>query len=684
MRRMGCGCLNHGGTRILGPVGPVGAVALALLSSAEVGAQVRDSAQVADTVVAVRLPPVVVTVSRTPVRADRVGSAVAVVAAEDLRTEPPRYAFESLRDLPGSYVDEGAGPGGPTIVRIRGGEEVHTQILLDGIQVNQTGGFFDMQGLALSNLERVEVARGPQSAAWGSSAMSGVVQFITPRGRPGPARFRLRAEGGGASEFGGSFRTEVGASGGTETLQYSAGAGVGLNRGVFELPHDTWTGDASLRVDYLPSLEWEVSTTLRYLRYQGRLPVRDPGATRVPLDPNARNERDRLATSLQARYSPSARWSHQLRADLYRDDFLFQDEFDALDPADYPFFVFDADLDFTERLLRPRLEYQGSVRAAAGEDETGAVLTFGSLWEYSDVDQSLSGAFGDSELAFDRQSGAAFAEVLWDVVPRWSTMVGVRVEKFEGIPAEVTPRLNTVIRPAPGLVDLRVAWGLAYKVPSLSQQYQENDFIAPNPELEPERSRSWEVGLDLTPMDRRLRVELTYFDQRFEDLIRTVALEGSNRNINRNLGRSRARGVEWSATLQTHPRFAVGSSGAWVDTEILENSGLNPEEYPLGEALPFRPNMNGSLFIEFLASRGLRTFLRGSYVGPQTVLSERFSGDRVELDPHFVLDATVRFEPRAGVSFYARVENLLARDYLVAFDRPGIPVRASVGVQWEN
>jgi len=84
---------------------------------------------------------------------------VTVVSVQDLRTEPPRYAFELLRDLPGAHVDEGAGPGGPTIVRIRGGEEVYTQILLDGVQVNQTGGFFDMQGLALSNLERVEVVR---------------------------------------------------------------------------------------------------------------------------------------------------------------------------------------------------------------------------------------------------------------------------------------------------------------------------------------------------------------------------------------------------------------------------------------------------------------------------------------------------------------------------------------------
>ncbi len=672
------------GSRVPAGLGVTGALSAVMALPAGGHAQVPDTIQVPDTVVAMRLPPVVVTVSREPVRADRVGTAVTIVSVQDLRTEPPRYAFELLRDLPGAHVDEGAGPGGPTIVRIRGGEEVYTQILLDGVQVNQTGGFFDMQGLALSNLERVEVVRGPQSAAWGSSAMSGVVHFITPRGRPGPTRWGIRAEGGGASKFGGGFRTELSASGGSEAVQYSTGVGVGLNRGVFELPHDTWTGDASLRVDYLPSSNWDVSATLRYLRYQGRLPVRDPGATRVALDPNARNERDRLASSLRARYSPSERWSHQLRADLFLDDFLFHDESDGLDPADYPFFVFDANLDFTERLLRPRLEYQGSVRSGSWGTGNGAVLTFGTLWEHSNVDQSVSGAFGDSELAFDRQSGAAFAEVLWDVAPRLSAMAGLRAEKFEGIHAEVTPRVNAVFRAVPGLMDLRAAWGKGFKAPSLSQQFQENDFIAPNPELEPERSRSWEVGAALTPLEQSLRLELTYFDQRFDDLIRTVALEGSNRAINRNLGRSRARGVEWSARLQTHPLFAVGSAGAWVETEILENTGLNPEEFPLGEALPFRPAMNGSVFVEFLVPRSLRTFLRASYVGSQTVLSERFSGQRVELEGYFVLDATLTYVPRNGFSVYARAENLLAQDYEVAFDRPGIPVRASVGVRLGN
>src|SRR5688500_20401294 len=88
------------------------------------------------------------------------------------------YLSDALRSHSGGHIEESAGPGGPTILRLRGGEEVFTQTLLDGVQLNQNGGFFDFQGLMLTNVARIEVLRGPQSALYGSTAMSGVVQKI--------------------------------------------------------------------------------------------------------------------------------------------------------------------------------------------------------------------------------------------------------------------------------------------------------------------------------------------------------------------------------------------------------------------------------------------------------------------------------------------------------------------------
>jgi vitamin B12 transporter len=174
------------------------ALTLGTMAAAPLAAQQRDTLRT-DT-----LSPVVVTGGWTPVQAANFPGAVSVINDARLQAEAAPLAIDLLRSLPGTHVDEAAGPGGPAIVRLRGGEEVFTQILLDGTPINDNGGFFDFQGFGLSNLERVEVARGPQSAVFGSSAVSGVVQFVTRAGTAGPLRTRASMEGGGASENGGS------------------------------------------------------------------------------------------------------------------------------------------------------------------------------------------------------------------------------------------------------------------------------------------------------------------------------------------------------------------------------------------------------------------------------------------------------------------------------------------------
>jgi vitamin B12 transporter len=153
------------------------------------GAQESDSARTrADSIRRANLPPIVVTGTASPGAIRDLGLAVTVLGHQELRMRAPLYAVDLLRDAAGTHVDEAVGPEGPMIVRLRGGEEVYTQILMDGTAINQNGGFFDFQGFPLTNVERVEIVRGPQSVVYGSSAMSGVVQYLTQSGTPGRPR----------------------------------------------------------------------------------------------------------------------------------------------------------------------------------------------------------------------------------------------------------------------------------------------------------------------------------------------------------------------------------------------------------------------------------------------------------------------------------------------------------------
>ena len=229
-------------------------------------------------------------------------------------------------------------------------------------------------------------------------------------------------------------------------------------------------------------------------------------------------------------------------------------------------------------------------------------------------------------------------------------------------------------------LSLRGAVGRAYKAPNLQQQYLDNPFIVANPELRAETSTSWEVGMDLARPGRDWTLGLTAFHQGFDDLIRTVSLEGDTRQINRNLGSATAAGVEWQARTRLSGPWWLSSEGVVLRTEIVDAEGLSASEYPEGGALPFRPSATGVLELSYQPSSGLDVTVSARGVGAQTVLSERFSGARVEVPGYVLMGLSAGKEVRPGIRFYLRMDNALDREYQTAFDRPGAPAVGTLGM----
>jgi vitamin B12 transporter len=654
------------------------AVAVAVLDDERALAQVRDTTAVDTT--RVHLAPIVVTAARVPVRSDRLGFTMSVLDAEDLRLRRPVTAAEALRGLGGTFIDEANGPGGPTIVRLRGGEEVFTQVLIDGVPINQNGGFFDMLGFSPGNLERIEVVRGPQSALYGSSAVSGVVQFLTRRGMAGPPRLFVSGEGTESTTNGGGYRGHAEIAGGSPALRYSAGAGWTYNRGIFDLPNDAKTRDASLRLDAQPSTRFDLTGVFRFTGVDAMLPVRDPGATRVPLDPTARNERDRTIAAATARFAQTDRLHHQIRASHYREDFVYDDVRDGV-PQGLPFFVFDATFRLDSELRRSALEYAGDYRTG-GALSDDLILSWGARIEHEALDDTTSGDF-TGKVDLDRGSTAGFAELLVRPMPWLDLLAGARVDKYDGLDAAVTPRASAVVRVVPDRFSVRLAAGRAYKAPNLQDQYADNPFIVGNPDLEPETSTSVEAGADVASAGGRVAGSITVFHQRYDDLIRTVPFD-ETRQQNRNLGASRSRGIEWRLTVEPSATWAFGLDGTWLRTRIDDASGLSPEAFPEGEELPFRPSTVAGAWIEIEPLANVTARLRASHVGEQTVLSERFGGERVRLDGYTLAGLLLDWSVSTDWSIYGRIDNLFDASYETAFDRRGQPATAAIGFRWQN
>jgi vitamin B12 transporter len=136
------------------------------------------------------------TATETPI--DQIASSVTVITAKDIERDQRRTVPDALATVPGLNVVQSGGPGGLTSVFMRGTNANHTKVLIDGIDVSDPSNqarVFDLGQLLTSDVQQIEVLRGPQSGLYGADALGGVISIITKKGE-GPPRATGMIEGG--------------------------------------------------------------------------------------------------------------------------------------------------------------------------------------------------------------------------------------------------------------------------------------------------------------------------------------------------------------------------------------------------------------------------------------------------------------------------------------------------------
>ena len=128
----------------------------------------------------IELDDLLVTARLQPISARDVASSVTVISREEIEQKQVKYLSDLLRDVPGFSVSQAGGAGSQTQVRVRGAEANQLLVLMDGVRANDpaASGEFQYQFALTSDIERIEIIRGPQSATWGGDAMAGVINII--------------------------------------------------------------------------------------------------------------------------------------------------------------------------------------------------------------------------------------------------------------------------------------------------------------------------------------------------------------------------------------------------------------------------------------------------------------------------------------------------------------------------
>jgi vitamin B12 transporter len=565
---------------------------------------------------------VVVTATLEPEEEARVPASVTVLDRAEIAARQAVELPELLATVPGLAVVQAGPPGQQTSVFTRGAESEQTLLLWNGIPLNDP--FFggaNWQFLPLDGVERVEVARGPFSALYGSQALGGVVQVVTG---PEPG-VRLRLEAG-----------EDGYRRGAVTASQALGRArldfVGsLRRGGGPLDNDDFDAE-----DVLARARWSVRPGMTL----GLLARVDDAETGIPLSGGQPSPRRTIAWQERELAVPltveRGRWGVE--------GLLSQATFDSAfrDPGD-PFGFTASDTD--GEALRGR----AAVTFRPGD---GSWIAVGAEAERLEVSNGSS--FGTSLDGARQETWAVFAQAS-RALGRLRLDLGARRDDNDVYGGETSFRAGALAELGGGF-RLRGSYGESFRAPSLGELFFPGSG---NPELRPESGESAELGIEY----RRgpYRASLTGFATRQRDLIDFDF--ATFRNVN--VGRARSRGVEAGAGWE-RGEATVRAAATWLDAE----------DRATGLPLLRRPEWSASL-VGVLSPGEWVLSLEGRYAGARPDV-DPVTFARAESPSYTRVDLAARYRVHPWLAPYARLENAADRAYAEALGFPA-PGRTFVG-----
>ncbi len=472
------------------------------------------------------LQPIEVTSSRLKTTKKKYPGSISIITEEDIKRSGSPQVENILRDQLSLGVFKQGGVGGESSVRMRGAGQESTLVIIDGVRVNgNTQGRFDFRNLNTENIERIEILRGPQTTLFGANAVGGVINIITKKGRGVPSHY-LSFEGGSFN----TYKETLGSSGSIGEIDYSVSASrtdvatgysdFNEDRGATEKDGYENTSLTS-RVGGSFAGDGRVEIIGRYTRSYSDLDTttgdrefRDTEIESIYLSlPVSKN----LAPWWKFKLNPSVLYDANEPDTEINNDEIFNRTYVAdlqnnIDFNDYFSGVFGVEF----RAQNGRNNRQGFTRDTFTQ---GYFLQGQFDWQdrvllTAGFRKDLSDTFKDA-LTYKFEGSYSFKQ--WDFKLRGAYATGFRA-----------PTFNELSFPGFG-----------------------------NPDLKPEESESFEIGMDKDFLNKSVRMELTFFHTNFENLIENFPAE--------NVGLAQSRGVEAHLGIQLPYNLYLSNNYTWTD-----------------------------------------------------------------------------------------------------------------------
>ncbi len=616
-------------------------------------------------------------ISGEPIEASKVGSTVTVLTGDEIRASGYNQLSDVLRTVPGIAVSQSGSRGTLTQFRVRGTEANHLLVIIDGVTVNAVGdGEYDFADLAVDDIARVELLRGPQSGLYGANAHSGVLTIETKSGR-GLTKPEVtgRIEGGTQNSADAAFSVRGAAGPIYGAFTVSSGTTDGFN-----IARDGSERDGAKRlavtakggIDFNPYFNVE-----GFIRHTERIAATDPQNS-FPNFSGLTFDRGgdygkydetigRVEATLKLlgdHWIQSAKWTTTRQN---------TSAFSAADgvPPD--------GLTFKSIGSADTLSYKSSFLAdtslLGGEKHriTGMVEDREEKFSYIDpVD------FSAADAAFwqngkSRHTLGFAGEYVLDLLKTGTTIsVAQRQDYNEPFANEYTWRYSLSQRIADTGLRAHTSIGRGVTNPSYFELYgffAATAFVG-NPGLIPESSVGWDAGLEQTLWNGRFVVDVTYFNSRLQNEITTIFLPTFQSTAVNLVGTSTRQGVETS--LKLRPLDWLTLSGTYTYTDARD---------PMGVPEVRRPANAGSVSATVLFADGrAKATVNLVYNGKMPDTFFVFPSQSVTLAAYTTIGGIVSYDVTPWATVYLRGENVFNAQYeeVYSYRAPGASVYAGM------
>ncbi len=616
--------------------------------------------------------------SAIDVPASEQGTSVSIITSAEIRERNEAQPFDLMRDLPGMVFAQNGARGSVADLFVRGGSSNYNLVELNGIPINSFyyGGLFDFSQIPSDFISEIDVARGPQSAVYGSYAIASAINFVTRSPENGPSLDFL-AEGGTHDEnrfaLSGSFLTH----------------GWGLAGSVSSILTNGPVQNSDYRNQNI-FLSGEHRWYTQNLFVFGNFTTNDVGEP-GPYGSNPLGLFPGIDLISRSKNNTPTTGLH------YQNDFTSDARLDVTAgfSLNNSFYISPYGDSFNKD-IRPYGDARGTFH----------VLPFWTLAAgFSFAREEMENTFvtdtNSNIFPLRRDNEGIYLDNHFAFVKKFFLNVGVREELFQtfAVPADagnspprpffaaqdysrLNPRIAGAYLIQPGL-RLHASYATGIRPPGGGDL-----AFTDNPNLRPERTESYDVGIEQRFLRNQFSLDETYFHNNYRDLI--VGLGGSLSVLSMystdNLAKSNAEGAEVSAKYRPFTLLSVTGNYMWLETRVLSLNGgigLVEQYFYLGQPLLREPKQSGSAVV---------TFHYGKF---DVDLSGYFRGRDLDVEPNYGASAglfrsggyvntgiNVNYRLRSNLTLYGNLRNALDRHYEEIYGYPAPFLNVVAGVKW--